>query len=117
DGIQPGHIFPFLAPFLMDADHLWRAQGTGPLKSGSWRAIDSIGQDYALEASAMCLGKHQILCLALSHIVFSLGGAEDARSPICCAVGRTGHGGAGTDVGGVFPPVWTCSCLVPVLLP
>jgi len=83
DALQPGHLFPFLEPFLMDADHLWRAQGTGPLKSGSWRAIDSIGQDYALEASAMCLGKHQILCLALSHRVISLEGAEDARSPIC----------------------------------
>jgi len=83
DGIQPGHIFPFLEPFLMDADHLWRVQGTGQLKSGHWSAIDPTGQDYALEASAMCLGKHQILCLALSHIVFSLGGGEDARSPIC----------------------------------
>jgi hypothetical protein len=84
DRLQPGHIFPGLKPFLMDADHLWRAQDTGQLQSGPWSAIDSTGQDYALEALAMCLGKHQILCLALSHRVFSLeGGAEDARSPIC----------------------------------
>lgn len=84
DRIQPGRIFPGLKPFLIDADHLWRVQGTGQLHSGPWSAIDSTGQDYVLEASAMCLGKHQILCLALSHRVFSLeGGAKDARSPIC----------------------------------
>jgi hypothetical protein len=68
DGLQPGHIFPGLEAFLIDADELWRVQDTGQLKSGPWRAIDSTGQDYALEASAMCLGKHQILCLALPHI-------------------------------------------------
>src|SRR5215470_2966738 len=83
DGLHPGHILPFLEPFLSDADQLWRAQGTGQVQSGPWSAIDPTGQAYALEASALCLGKHQILCLALSHIVFSPGGADDARSPMC----------------------------------
>ncbi|MDZ7378660.1 MAG: HAMP domain-containing histidine kinase [candidate division KSB1 bacterium] len=71
EGLQPGQVFPFLENFLIDAEHFWRTRGTGQLKSGPWRESDAAGQEYDLEASALCVGQHQILCIAFPHLEFA----------------------------------------------
>src|SRR5262245_57520673 len=34
DGLQPGHVFPFLANFLVDAEQFWLTHSAGRLRSG-----------------------------------------------------------------------------------
>lgn len=62
-GLQPGHVFPFLAHFLEEAQTFWQVKSAGQISSGPWRETDATGQEYALEALAFCLSRHQILCL------------------------------------------------------
>jgi signal transduction histidine kinase len=71
EGLQPGQVFPFLDNFLIDAEQFWGAQGAGQLKSGPWSEIAPTGQEYDLEASALCLGHHRLLCIAFPHIEFA----------------------------------------------
>lgn len=71
EGLQPGHALAFLENFLIDAEQFWRTQGTGQLKSGPWTETDSSGAEYDLEASAICVGPHQILCIAFPHMEFA----------------------------------------------
>jgi hypothetical protein len=71
EGLRPGDVFPFLEYFLTDAEPFWDAQDTGQLKSGPWSETDQDGNEYALEASAMCLGQHQVLCVAFPKIEFA----------------------------------------------
>jgi len=71
EGLRPGDVFPFLEYFLIDAEPFWDAQDTGQLKSGPWSETDPEGREYALEASAMCLGPHQMLCIAFPKIDFA----------------------------------------------
>ncbi|MBM3224565.1 MAG: hypothetical protein FJZ47_12285 [Candidatus Tectomicrobia bacterium] len=63
DGLQPGSVFPVLGPFLQEAEAFWARQGTGRYTSLPWSLGDAMAQEYSLEASALCCGKHQLLCL------------------------------------------------------
>jgi signal transduction histidine kinase len=64
-GPQLGEVFPFLENFLIDAQQFWCAHGAGQIKSGVWRELDQAGHEYALEASAICIGSQQLLLIAL----------------------------------------------------
>jgi len=56
---------------LIDAEQFWNAEDPGQLKSGPWSETDPAGREYALEASAMCLGPHQMLCITFPKIEFA----------------------------------------------
>jgi signal transduction histidine kinase len=71
ESLQPGDVFPFLEYFLIDAEQFWNAEDPGQLKSGPWSETDPAGREYALEASAMCLGPHQMLCITFPKIEFA----------------------------------------------
>jgi len=58
---------PFLENFLVDAEGFWRAEATGRLRSGPWIETDSSGNDYALEATALCVGKTKVLLIELGR--------------------------------------------------
>lgn len=64
DDVQPGHLFPFLGNFLVDAERFWQEHPTGWMSSGIWMEIDPLGNEYALEASALCLGRQKLLLIA-----------------------------------------------------
>jgi signal transduction histidine kinase len=64
DGVRPGQLFPFLENFLVDAARFWQEEHTGWVSSGIWMEIDSLGNEYALEASALCLGRQKLLLIA-----------------------------------------------------
>jgi signal transduction histidine kinase len=63
DAIQPGHLFPFLENFLVDAERFWQEHHTGWMSSGIWMETDPLGNEYALEASALCLGRQKFLLI------------------------------------------------------
>jgi signal transduction histidine kinase len=64
DAVQPGPLFPFLENFLIDAERFWQEHHTGWLSSGIWMELDPLGNEYALEASALCLGCQKFLLIA-----------------------------------------------------
>jgi len=64
-GLRPEELFPFLENFLVDAEQFWRAQSAGQIKSGVWIELDPAGNEYSLEASAICVGSQQLLLIAL----------------------------------------------------
>jgi PAS domain S-box-containing protein len=77
DGLQPGKKFLFLENFLTDAEYFWTENNPGRLKSGLWIEIDSLGNEYGFEASAICLRGRKML------LIESLGASyEEKRSVI-----------------------------------
>jgi signal transduction histidine kinase len=70
DALRPGHLFPFLENFLIDAARFWQEQPSGWVSSGIWLEIDPLGNEYALEASAVCLGSQKLLLIAFPKSVY-----------------------------------------------
>jgi len=64
-GIEPQSVFSFLENFFIDAESFWEENATGRLKSGTFIEVDRYGDECAIEASAICLGKKKILLLEL----------------------------------------------------
>jgi len=54
--------FSYLESFLTEAEDLWK-KSKGRLKSGIWTESDSKGNEYHLEAQAICFGKRKILLI------------------------------------------------------
>lgn len=67
DRLTPGEQFPVLENFLIDAESFWQENQTGKLKSGIWVECDSAGQEFYLEASAVCLQERKILIIASNY--------------------------------------------------
>ncbi len=57
--------FSFVENFLIDADSFWEQSNNGRLKSGTFIETDLLGNEYALEASALFLGEKKILLFEL----------------------------------------------------
>lgn len=55
--------FPFFENFLEDAEAFWRSSGGGRLKSGLWTETGPLGEEFSLEASAICLGPRRIVLI------------------------------------------------------
>lgn len=55
--------FPFFENFLEDAEAFWRSDGGGRLKSGLWTETGPLGEEFTLEASAVCLGPRRIVLI------------------------------------------------------
>lgn len=55
--------FPYLSCFMEDAEQHWQTQQTTPLTSGIWIEIDELGNELALEASALWGNGEAILLL------------------------------------------------------
>jgi signal transduction histidine kinase len=70
EAVRPGHLFPFLENFLVDAERFWQAEHSGRVSSGIWMEIDPSGNEYALEASAVGLGHQKLLLIALAQSVY-----------------------------------------------
>lgn len=66
-GLRPGNNFLFLNNFLFDAEEFWAAKRTGRLKSGPWLEVDPLGNENALEATAVCSEKRKILLVELGQ--------------------------------------------------
>ena len=56
-------IFPYLTCFMDDAEQHWQARREFPLTSGSWIEEDALGQELALEASALWVDNTPVLLL------------------------------------------------------
>ncbi|GAB1539660.1 hypothetical protein NUACC21_23270 [Scytonema sp. NUACC21] len=63
-------IFPFLEPFLVDAEELWQINEDKIIKSGLWYQTDSFGKEYHLEASAMCVDSRKLILIELKEDFF-----------------------------------------------
>lgn len=55
--------FPFFENFIEDAEAFWRSNGGGRLKSGVWTEAGPLGEEFVLEASAVCLGPRRIVLI------------------------------------------------------
>jgi signal transduction histidine kinase len=71
DALRPGHLFPFLENFLIDAERFWQEQPSGWVSSGIWLEIDPVGNEYELEASAICLDSQKLLLIAFPKSVYA----------------------------------------------
>jgi signal transduction histidine kinase len=69
-GLRPGELFPFLEHFLVDAERFWQANCAGQLKSGLWREVTPLGQEYHLEAMAVNLDEVKILLLTFPRMEY-----------------------------------------------
>lgn len=67
--------FSYLGSFLTEAEDLWK-RSKGRLNSGIWTENDPKGNEYHLEAQAVCLGKRKML------LIESLGEAYKERQSI-----------------------------------
>lgn len=56
-------IFPYLTCFMDDAEQHWQAKKAVPLTSGSWIETDALGNDLALEATALWIDEQPVLLL------------------------------------------------------
>ncbi|MBD2304134.1 HAMP domain-containing histidine kinase [Chroococcidiopsis sp. FACHB-1243] len=65
--LMPGHKFPVLDNFLIDAEAFWQKHQSGRIKSGLWTETDLSGQEFYLEASAVCLNEKKILLIASNY--------------------------------------------------
>jgi hypothetical protein len=67
--VVPGESFrlwessPFIDHFLEQAEPFWMLDSRGRLDSGPWSETDPRGEEYHLEASAMCLKNVKVLLL------------------------------------------------------
>lgn len=59
----PEESFPFLGNFIIDAEEYWLSQNSTPLKSGLWSAVDLLGNECALEATAVSLDGEKVLLI------------------------------------------------------
>lgn len=71
DDLRLGDMFLFLENFLVDAEHFWLTHSAGQLKSGPWCETDTTGHEHYLEASAVWVGEHKLLLLALPTIEYA----------------------------------------------
>ena len=65
--LMPGQKFPVLENFLIDAETFWQENETGRIKSGIWAETDLLGEEFYLEASAVCLNEKKILLIASNY--------------------------------------------------
>jgi signal transduction histidine kinase len=65
--LMPGQQFPVLDNFLIDAEAFWQKNEMGRIKSGLWTETDLLGQEFYLEASAVCLKEKKILLIASNY--------------------------------------------------
>ena len=65
--LMPGHKFPVLDNFLIDAEIFWQENETGRIKSGIWTETDILGEEFYLEASAVCLNEKKILLITSNY--------------------------------------------------
>jgi signal transduction histidine kinase len=70
EGLRPDRTFLFLENFLIDAESFWLEQQPGQLKSGLWSEIDQVGDEYYLEASAVCWNQRKILLIAFPRVEY-----------------------------------------------
>lgn len=61
EALTRGVSFPFFENFLEDAETFWMSNGGGRLKSGLWTETGPLGEEFSLEASAVCLGPRKIV--------------------------------------------------------
>ena len=54
-------IFPFLDCFLLEADEAWQSQTDAPHRSGPWVEFTPDGEEFPLEATAICIDGERIL--------------------------------------------------------
>ena len=55
--------FPFFENFLHDAEAFWSSTGAGRLRSGLWSETGPLGEEFHLEATAVCLGPRKIVLI------------------------------------------------------
>jgi|KBSSwiStaDraftv2_1062776.scaffolds.fasta_scaffold917406_2 hypothetical protein len=55
--------FPFFENFLLDAEAFWASTGAGRLRSGLWSETGPLGEEFHLEATAVCLGPRRIVLI------------------------------------------------------
>jgi hypothetical protein len=55
--------FPFFENFLVDAEAFWASKGGGRLKSGLWTETGPRGDEFYLEASAVCPSGRKIVLI------------------------------------------------------
>lgn len=67
-GSRLARTFFFLENFLTDAESFWQEQRSGKLTSGFWSEIDHGGNEYYLEASAVCWNQRKLLLIAFPEI-------------------------------------------------
>jgi hypothetical protein len=63
NGLKLDEEFPFLESFLVDAEGFWLEPDARWLRSESWSALDSSGNECQLEAMAVCLRNKKILMI------------------------------------------------------
>ncbi|MDD5393316.1 MAG: HD-GYP domain-containing protein [Thiothrix sp.] len=56
-------LFPYLTCFMDDAEQHWHEHLATPLASGSWIETDELGNELALEATAVWVDDHAVLLL------------------------------------------------------
>lgn len=65
--LMPGQKFPVIENFLIDTEAFWQRNDVGRIKSGLWTETDLSGQEFYLEASAVCLNEKKILLIASNY--------------------------------------------------
>jgi PAS domain S-box-containing protein len=71
EDLRPGERFFVLGNFIVDAEQLWQERGAGRLRSGLWIETDGSGNEYSLEASAVCVRERKILLIELLDVAFA----------------------------------------------
>lgn len=56
-------IFPYLSCFMEDAEHYWQSNRSTPLSSGVWVEMNELGQELALEATAVTVAGKAVLII------------------------------------------------------
>lgn len=62
--------FPFIVNFLEDAHNLWNRRLPSRVRSGPWVETDREGNDWHLEATAICLGQTSLLLIESFKLVY-----------------------------------------------
>ena len=68
--LQPQKQLLFLENFMVDAENFWQDRAIGRLKSGPWVEVDSAGNEWTLEASAIFWEGHSILLIEFPRVTF-----------------------------------------------
>ena len=69
-GFNCEEMSPFLAEFIIDAEPHWATSSSERLSSGLWIEPDPSGNEYGLEASAICVSGRKILLVQLGQYSF-----------------------------------------------
>lgn len=56
-------VFPYLSCFMEDAEHYWQSNRSSPLSSGVWVEMNELGQELALEATAVTVDGKAVLII------------------------------------------------------